>query len=369
MWMARFFRQLLVPLALIAVAIATALLASQFRAVRTILVIFPRWVIALIVGLILLDEVVKIARWHFFVRAAGVPIRWQDSATSMLAAQTASVLHGGDVLRVRLAAEHGVLPRTGVTISFAMWATDMMTLPLLGLAGFGKHLVARWALFLPLGIPLVLLLIIRSRRFARLVSRMLGRFRLTRRYALNEEEIVHVTHLLTRRSVILGGMLYAAVMRLIFAGVLLCIADVINGDPLQYETVLSAHALSTIAGTVGFLPGIVSVGSLVALLNTRGVSHVSGFLISITNRMINVAINLVIGCVVLLLRYRTVVIGAFGRSERPLRQSPASAPAPGRVAGRVHPALPPLPVADRIAARNVLPTERSFTCPTDSGLE
>jgi hypothetical protein len=367
--MARFFRRLLVPLALIAVAIATALLASQFRAVRTILVIFPRWAIALIVGLILLDEVVKIARWYFFVHAAGIPIRWRDSATSMLAAQTASVLHGGDVFRVRLAAEHGVPPRTGVTISFAMWATDMMTLPLLALAGLGKHLVARWMLFLPLGIPLVLLLIIRSRRFAHFVSRTLGRFRLTRRYALSEEEIIHVTHLLTRRSVVLGGMIYAAVMRLIFAGVLLAITNVINGDPLHYETVLSAHALSTLAGTVGFLPGVVSVGSLVALLNARGVSHITGFLISITNRIINVTINLAVGCVILLLRYRTVVIGAFGRSEKSSRQVSASATAPDRNAGRARPALPPLPVADRIAARNVLPTERSFTCPTDSGLE
>jgi lysylphosphatidylglycerol synthase-like protein len=367
--MARFFRRLLIPMALIAVAIATALLASQFRAVRTILVIFPRWVIALIVGLILLDEVVKIARWHFFVRAAGIPIRWQDSATSMLAAQTASILHGGDVFRIRLAAEHGVLPRTGVTISFAMWATDMMTLPLLALAGFGKHLVARWALFLPLVIPLMLLLIIRSHRFAYFVSRALGRFPLTRRYALNEEEIVHATHLLTRRSVVLGGMAYAAVMRLIFAGVLLCITNVINDAPLRYQTVLSAHALSTIAGTVGFLPGVVSIGSLVALLNARGVSHVTGFLISITNRIINVTINLAIGFIVLLVRYRRVVTGAFGRAESSPPRPLAAGTLPSRTASRVNPTLPPLPVADSIAARTMLSTERPLTCPTDSVLE
>lgn len=332
--MGRFFRRSLVPLALLGVAIAALLLLNQFRAVRAILTIFPRWAIALIVGLILLDEAVKIARWHFFVRAAGIPIRWQDSATSMLAAQTASILHGGDVLRIRLAAEHGVLPRTGVTISFAMWATDMMTLPLLALAGFDKHLVARWVLFLPLAIPLVLLLAIRSHRFARFVSRTLGRFRFTRRYALSEEEIVHVTHLLTRRSVILGGMIYAAVMRLIFAAVLLCIANIINGEPLRYETVLSAHALSTIAGTVGFLPGAVSISSLVALLNARGVPHVVGFLISLTNQIINVAINLAIGGVVLLLRYRTVLTGAFGRSRGQSQQAPGTiqpvSPAPAR---------------------------------------
>lgn len=367
--MGRFFRRFLVPCALLAVAVATILLVNQFRAVRTILAIFPHWVIALIVALILIAEVVKIARWRFFVRAAGTPMRWRDAATSMLAAQTASILHGGDVLRVRLAAEHGVLPRTGVTISFAMWATDVMTLPLLALAGIGKHLVARWVLFLPFGIPLLFLLIIRSHRFAHLVSHALGRFRLTRRYALNEEEIVYITHLLTRRSVVLGGMLYAAIMRLLFAGVLLCIANVINDTPLHYETVLSAHALSTIAGTIGFLPGIVSVGSLVALLNAQGVSHVAGFLISLTNRIINVAINLAIGCVVLLLRYRTVVTGALGRTKKASRRAPATSIAPGRGADRVHPALPRLPIGDSIAARTALPRERSFTCPTDSGLE
>lgn len=367
--MGRFFRRLLIPLALLAVIVTAALLSGQFRAVLTILAIFPRWVVALIVGLILIDEIVKIARWQFFVRAAGIPIRWRDAATSMLAAQTASILHGGDLLRIRLATEHGVLPRTGLTIAFAMWATDMMTLPLLALAGFGKHLVARWVLFLPLIIPLALLLIIRSRRFARLVSRALGRFRLTRRYALDEEAIIHVTHLLTRRRVVLGGMCYAAVMRLLFAAVLLSIANVINETPLHYETVLSAHALSTIAGTVSFLPGVVSVGSLVELLNARGVSHVSGFLISLTNRIINVAINLAIGGIVLLLRYRTVMAGATNDTQGAVRPAAATGTTAHRGADRLRAALPPLPVADSIVVRNVPPTERSFSCPTDSGLE
>ena len=365
--MGRFFRRFLIPLALLAVVITVALLARQFRAVHTILAIFPRWVVALMIGLILADEVVKIARWQFFVRAAGIPIRWQDAATSMLGAQTASILHSGDLLRVRLAAEHGVLPRTGVTISFAMWATDMMTLPLLALAGFGRHLVARWLLFAPLIIPLALLLIVRSRRFARFVSHALGRFRFTRRYALDEEAIIHVTHLLTRRRIVLGGMCYAAIMRLLFAAVLLCIANVINETPLHYETVLSAHALSTIAGTVGFLPGVVSVGSLVELLNARGVSRVSGFLISLTNRIVNVAINLAIGGVILLLRYRTVLTGSPRRTQGAAQQA-AKRPT-HRGTDHLHAALPPLPVGDSIVARNVLPTERSFTCPTDSGLE
>lgn len=327
--MGRFFRRVFVPLALLAVAIAAVLLFDRVRAVRTILVIFPRWVIVLILGLILLDEGVKIARWHFFLRAAGIPIRWQDAATSQLAGQTASILHGGDLLRIRLATEHGILPRTGVTISFAMWATDMMALPLLALAGFDKHLVARWLLFLPLVIPVTLLLIVRSRRFARFISRFLSRFRLTRRYALSEEEIAHVTHLLTRPAVLLGGTVYAVVMRLIFALVLLCIVNVINGAPLHYETVLSAHALSTIAGTFSFMPGFVSVGSLVELLNARGVPRVIGFLASLTNQIINAAVNLTIGVVVLLIRYRAVLVGA------------SAAPAPARRASvRVAPQSP-----------------------------
>ncbi len=318
--MGRFFRRSLVPLALLGVAVAVGLLVNQFRAVRTILVIFPRWVIALILGLILLDEVVKIARWHFFVRASGIPIRWQDSATSQLAGQTASILHGGDLLRIRLATEYGILPRMGVTISFAMWATDMMALPLLALAGLGKHLVARWVLFLPLIIPLALLLIVRSRRFARFVSRALRRFRLTRRYALSEEEIAHVTYLLTRPSVLLGGIIYAVVMRLIFAIILLCIVNVLNDAPLRYQTVLSAHALSTIVGAFSFLPGFVSVSSLVELLNARGVPRVIGFLVSLTNQIINVAVNLAIGILVLLIRYRAVLTGASD-APAPVRQA------------------------------------------------
>src|SRR5437588_13087444 len=134
--MGRLFRQLIVPLVLLGIVLGGALLFGQARALLTILVLFPRWMIAVIVGLILLAGVVKIARWRYFVRAAGIPMRWQDAATSLLAGQTASTIHGGDLLRVRLAAEHGIPPRGGLTVSFAMWATDVMCLPLLALAGF-----------------------------------------------------------------------------------------------------------------------------------------------------------------------------------------------------------------------------------------
>ncbi len=310
--MGRFFRRCLVPLVAFSAVTALVLVAGQLRAARTILALFPHRVIALMLGLTLLAEAVKIARWRFFVRASGIPIRWRDAATSLLAGQTATIFHGGDLLRIRLATEHGIPPRLGVTISFAMWATDMMTLPLLALAGFGKHLVSRWLLFLPLAIPALLILLVRSHRFARFVSRALGRFRVTRRYVLSESEIAHITHLLTRRAVLLGGVAYAALMRLIFAAILLCAIDVINDRHLRYETVLSAHALSTLAGAFSFLPGIIAVGSLVEILNARSVPRVLGLLISLINRLLAVSANLSIGIVVLLIRYRAVGVGKRG---------------------------------------------------------
>lgn len=301
------FRRSFIPLVVLAALIAAALAFRRLRAVHTILVIFPKAAIVGIIGLLLLDEAVKIARWHFFVRAAGIPIRFGDSATSLLAGQTASVLVGGDLLRIRLAVEHGVRPRVGLTIAFAMWATDMMVLPLLALAGYGKHLVARWLLFLPLAIPILLIALIRSRRFAHAVSRGLARFRPTRRYALSEEEIAHVTHLLTRRRIVIGGVAYAALMRLIFAAILLLVTNAINDRPLRYETVLSAHALSTLAGAVSFVPGVLTLGSLVELLHARGVGRTLGVLVSLTNRFFAVAVNLTLGIAVFSTRYRRVL--------------------------------------------------------------
>ncbi len=164
----------------------------------------------------------------------------------------------------------------------------------------------------------------RSHRFARFVSHLLGRFRLTRRYALSEAEIAHVTRLLTRRSVVFGGIVYAIVMRLLFAAVLLCIANVINDRPLRYDTVLSAHSLSTLVGAFAFVPGFISIGSMVELLNARGVSRVIGFLISLTDRTFTLAVQLAIGFPVLLIRYRTVL--AVRRSKRtdPPTTSPGS---------------------------------------------
>lgn len=319
--MGRIVRRWLIPLALLGTLMIAGLLFKRVRAVLTILTLFPRWAIALILGLTLVAELVKIARWRFFIRPAGIAIGWRDAATTLLAGQTASLLHGGDLLRIRLAAEHGILPRMGLTISFAMWATDMMALPLLALAGFGKHLVSRWLLFLPLGIPLLLLAVVRSRRFAHLVSRTLQRFRVVRRYALGEAEIEHITHLLTRPAVLAGGVAYAVAMRLLFAAILLCMVNVINDHPLRYETVLSAHALSTLAGSLAFLPGFVSVGSLVELLNARGVPRVLGLLISLTNRLLGVAVNLGVGLAVLLLRYPAVLFGGHDDMALPAREA------------------------------------------------
>lgn len=332
-------RRYLIPLVLLIALIVAATAFQQVRAVLTILTIFPRRAIISIVALVLLAEVVKILRWHFFLRAAGVPIRFVDSATSFLAGQTTSALPGSDLFRVRLAMEHGVLPRIGLTVAFAMWATDMTALPLLALAGYGKHLVAQWLLFLPLLIPIALLAIVRSPRFAHLISRTLARFRLTRRYALNEEEIGHVTRLLTRRRTVIGGIAYAVVMRLLFTGVLLIITDVINDHPLRFDTVLSAHALSTVAGS--FLPGVFAIGSLVELLHTRGVARALGFLISLVNRIVGVTINLAIGLVVLLIRYRAVLTG---RTEAIPEATPAPLIAAAPSARSQTPSVtPPMP--------------------------
>lgn len=333
----RVLRRYLIPLVLLVALVVAAVAFHRLRAVLIILTIFPRGAIALILGILLAVEVVKIARWYFFVRAAGIAICPRDAATSFLGGQTASVLPGGDLLRVRLAVEHGVLPRVGLTISFAMWATDMMTLPLLALAGYGKHLVAPWALFLPLLIPVALLALVRSDRFARFVSRTLARFRLTRQYALTEEEIEHVTRLLTRPRVVLGGIAYAAVMRLGFAAALLVITDVINDHPVRFETIVSAHALSTLAGTIPVASGLFALGSLVEMLHARGVARTLGVLISLTNRFFAVALNVSIGFVVLLVRYRAVLTGRSPSIPQPAPAPlPAAPRAPQQSAAPVH---------------------------------
>ncbi len=324
----RVLRRYLIPLVLLVALIVAALAFQQVRAVLTLLTIFPRAAIALIVGIILATEAVKILRWHFFVRAAGVPIPLRDAATSFLAAQTASALPGSDLLRIRLAVEHGVPPRVGLTVTFAMWATDLLTLPLLALAGYGKQLVAQWVLFIPLVVPVALIPLVRSRRFARFVSRVLARFRLTRRFALSDEEIAHITHLLTRRRVIAGGIAYAAAIRLLFAGTLVVITDVINNQPLRYETILSAQSLSALAGIVPFLSNIISIGSLIELLHTRGVSRTLGFLITLTNQLTGLAINVALGLITLLLRYPAVLTGKKPAIPDPTPTPPLTRPTP-----------------------------------------
>ena len=104
---------------------------------------------------------------------------------------------------------------------------------------------------------------------------------------------------------------------------------------------LSAHALSTLAGSFSFLPGFISVGSLVELLHARGVPRVLGLLISLTNQLLGVAVNLGIGLLVLLSANPPVLTGR-GDAAGPSAEGCITKPVDCReVVGPVAQAFPP----------------------------
>ncbi|MCS7051958.1 MAG: hypothetical protein NZL87_10105, partial [Thermomicrobium sp.] len=99
-------RVLVASLVLLAVACAVWAFRDPTVLALTLERLSPGLACALI-ALLATNELVKGARWAWYLRAARLPIRPLDGVTSYLAAQAASALPGGTILAARLAEEHG----------------------------------------------------------------------------------------------------------------------------------------------------------------------------------------------------------------------------------------------------------------------
>src|SRR5690606_10213180 len=137
-------------------------------------------------------------------------IRWRDGMTSYLASLSVAALPGGGWLSARLAQEHGhVRMRQAASAMYVSLVADAIAISFMA---YGILLVARepaMRFIIPgLGVIFAIFLVVmgRSSKVWDIVSRLLAKKRVTRRF-LPQGEDVHTRILAVMRSkVILGGV-------------------------------------------------------------------------------------------------------------------------------------------------------------------
>ncbi len=278
--------------------------------------------------LLLLNEVVKGLRWAWYLRAAQLPIRVVDGLTSYLAAQAASAIPGGSLLSARLAEEHGsgaVRLRHTTPPLLAQGLGDLVAVSLLALAAIVLLGRAWLQVLAPLtGIVLTLALIsaARSDRLGDALIHLLSRSRRTRRLIPVEEDARRTLRRLCTWRALAPGIAASIVSTLIAAGLLVILARALTLRGLQVHEALYAHSMAMIAHLVLPVPNGFGTSdmSLVGFLNLVGIGFGRATVLAITYRALSLGFRTTLGFVVLLARYRHLLLE--------LRRRPQADPAP-----------------------------------------
>lgn len=282
----------------------------------------PRTSQLLLAGLLLASALTRAARWSYYLRSAALPIRRRDAISSYLAALSISWLPGGSLLAPRLAQEHGqVYMREAAPALVIRVIADLLVVASLTFAMMlGTH-QPRDRLLIPVaGLALAGLLITMSRsaRVWAFIDRLLGRFRLTRRWRSKEIDIQVRVQALMRRRVLATGMLWSLATTALSVLILWVLVNALTVRGITFPEATRIHV--TVA-TVGVLAPIgigVSIGdsSQAQLLNTLGMAWTRVVFVLVTLRSVTLLFQAIIGVTTLLLCYRPWLAAALAMPRR-----------------------------------------------------
>jgi len=290
------------------------------------------------------NEITKAIRWGYLLRSSNLPIRLMDGATTYLASQAASALPGGAMLGARLAEEHGnIKMRQAVSSFVALGVSDF----------FAPGFIAIIAIFLtgqrPLQVVMPILTIsigfagyfvFRSVRIATWLSRLLTRWRLTRRFVPQEEDFWEHTALLMRRDVMFGAVAFSVVSTMLSASILWLVANAMVERNISYGDGVYAHTFSLVARQVIPIPGGIGISdaSLAGVLNFIGIGLARATFIALAYRTVNLIFRTFLGLLVLIARYPYLIVGplrVFSDESEPV-EAPADEEPPSRIPRKRH---------------------------------
>lgn len=289
---------------------------------RTLLADFSPRSLAIVLGVFLVRELIKAARWSYYLRAAGVKIGAVDGATNFLAGAAVGVLPLGEVLRARLLREHGVPAYEVIPVVTMQLTCDVVAFALIALVGAYRGIIVWWVAVLPLLLPVALAAVFSSERLAAALGRMLRRHRATARFVPVEDDVRAHTLRLLRPRPLLCGVALSLVVTAASGFILFTLVDDLSRAMLGWSDAIVANALSTLAGIVSFVPGGwgVADGSLSGLLNVFGVGAGMAFSVALVYRFLDTLFRTLVGMIALFVRYRTLFFDPSSDAPEPQLQ-------------------------------------------------
>ncbi len=304
---------------LILVAIAIAAIAALIRfadlsILTTAFTDMSSSSLLLLIGFFIFGAVVKSLRFAFYLRAAKLDIRWGDGMSSYLAALSVAALPGGGWLSARLAQEHGhVRMRQAVSAMYVSFVGDAIAVSTLAYAVllYAREPAIRF-IFPGVGILFAILLVTmgRSQRVWDMVSGLLAKNRLTRRW-LPQGEDVHTRILAVMRGrVIAGGVLFSIATTLISAATLWVLVNGLTFRGISYFEGVTIMALSEATAIVIPMPSGIGVSdtSMAAQLNILAIGFLRATYVALAYRSIDLLFKTAFGTTVLVLRYNRLLM-------------------------------------------------------------
>lgn len=293
--------------------------------------------ILFMVALLVTNELVKGFRWAWYLRAATLSIGFVNGLTSYLASQAAGVILGGSLLAARLAEEHGqghIGLRHTTPPLLVQGIGDLIAVALLATIGIILTTKSNYQLLGPafgLALALLALVTIRSVRVNALLRGILSSWELTRRFVPTEEDAHKVLVTLTYPRALIPGTIFSFLTSLISVYVLVVLSNTLSIHGLSVVEGAYVLSMTMLAHLVLPIPngfGTNELG-LVGFLNLSGIGFGRATAIAVTYRVLGLSLRLLLGLLVLFLRYPHLVVSLNRVSTSPRPVSPALEPTSG----------------------------------------
>lgn len=319
---------------LVGMLVATNLSIGPFN-MRVYLDRVPRGPLLICAALIFLNELCKGARWGTFLRASGVRIRMTDAISTSMASQALTVMPCHDLLAARLVEEHrqgkrAPKMRQAAPALVARWIADAIALSIIVTIGVWYYKSFAAYTLIPVPVALGVAYVFRAKTPARWMARQLSRWSKTQKLVRSEADFHRASRRVMRFQPLAAGVLYSMCCTTLSALMLYTLVRGFGGTILSVPEALVAHALSTFAAMISFVPNGFGVadGSIAGWLHFFGVGARRVVLVTLTLRLINIVVRTAIGVATLLTRYRFMWEGGTRQLLRRVFSGAALRPEP-----------------------------------------
>lgn len=318
-------KRIIIILLTVASAIAFVYLAN-LESLSSAIFSMPASSLLLLLVLLATNEVVKGARWGYLLRSSKLPIRQIDGVTTYLASQAATALPGGSMLSARLAEEHGQIRMHQAISSFvALGVSDFFAPAGIAMASIlltGQRPLQIIMPVVTMSMGFTGIIVFRSERIARWLTRFLMRWRITRRYVPQEADFWEHSALLMHRRVMFGAVGFSIVSTMLSASILWVIANAMVERNITYGDGVYAHTFSMVTRQVIPIPGGIGISdaSLAGVLNFIGIGLARATFIALAYRTIGLIFRTFLGLLVLIARYPYLLVGPLRLSTQDLKK-------------------------------------------------